>query len=156
MFASGSDGKEPLGFAAVADVRPFNALHYDLDVVGSLGDVTSPPYDVIDAAQRAALLERSPTTWSRSICRRPRTGQDPDAALYAHAAETIDAWRAEGVLLEDSEPVLWALTQDYTAPDGSSNTRHGILARVGSRTTGPARSARTSARCRARRRTGST
>ena len=44
----------------MADVRPFNALHYDLGVVGSLQDVAAPPYDVIDAAQRAELLERSP------------------------------------------------------------------------------------------------
>ena len=52
-------GGKSLGFAAVADVRPFNALRYDLDRVGSLGDVVSPPYDVIDVAKRAELLERS-------------------------------------------------------------------------------------------------
>ena len=44
----------------MADVRPINALHYDLDVVGSLGDVAAPPYDVIDLEQRAELLRRSP------------------------------------------------------------------------------------------------
>ena len=37
----------------MADVRPINALHYDLGMVGSLDDVAAPPYDVIDAAQRA-------------------------------------------------------------------------------------------------------
>src|SRR4029077_21259360 len=42
-----------------------------------------------------------------------------------------DAWRAEGALVEDAEPSIWALTQDYTAPDGSSHSRHAILARVG-------------------------
>ena len=44
----------------MADVRPINALHYDLDVVGPLGDVAAPPYDVIDLEQRAELLARSP------------------------------------------------------------------------------------------------
>ena len=44
----------------MADVRPFKALHYDLDKVGSLDAVAAPPYDVIDAAGRAALLARSP------------------------------------------------------------------------------------------------
>ncbi|HTR88957.1 MAG TPA: DUF1015 domain-containing protein [Solirubrobacteraceae bacterium] len=42
------------------DVQPLRALHYDLSLVASLGDVTAPPYDVIDAHQRRALLERSP------------------------------------------------------------------------------------------------
>ncbi len=110
----------------MADVRPFNALHYDLDLVGALGDVTSPPYDVIDAGQRAALLERSPHNVVEVDLPQAEDGGDP----YAHAAETIEAWRSKGVLVEDSEPVLWALTQDYAAPDGSTHSRHGILARV--------------------------
>ena len=33
-------------------------------------------------------------------------------------------------MVEDPEPAIWALTQDYTAPDGSAHTRHGILVRV--------------------------
>src|SRR4029077_19147157 len=44
----------------MADVRPLNALHYALGKVGSLDAVLAPPYDVIDAAGRARLLERSP------------------------------------------------------------------------------------------------
>ena len=44
----------------MADVQPLRALHYDTAVAGPLADVVAPPYDVIDAGQRAALLERSP------------------------------------------------------------------------------------------------
>ena len=53
------------------------------------------------------------------------------------------------------EPSIWALTQDYTAPDGSTHTRHGILARVRVEDYGSGRSAPTSAPCRAQSRTGS-
>jgi uncharacterized protein (DUF1015 family) len=125
-------GAQPLGFAAVADVRPLDALRYDLDKVGALGDVVSPPYDVIDAALREELLGRSPFNVVEVDLPQPyeeigRGEGDP----YARAAETVAAWKGEGALVEDSEPALWALTQDYTAPDGSTNTRHGILARVG-------------------------
>ena len=42
----------------VAEVRAIEAVHYDLNVVGSLADVAAPPYDVIDAEKRAALLKR--------------------------------------------------------------------------------------------------
>src|SRR5580700_4992874 len=45
---------------AMADVQPLRALHYDTTVVGPLADVVAPPYDVIDASQRAALIGRSP------------------------------------------------------------------------------------------------
>ena len=117
----------------MADVRPLNALHYDLDVVGSLQDVAAPPYDVIDADQRAELLARSPYNAVAIDLPRPygasgpqETGGDP----YREAAETIEAWREAGALVDDPEPAIWALTQDYTAPDGSAHTRHGILVRV--------------------------
>ncbi|HEX6390247.1 MAG TPA: DUF1015 family protein, partial [Solirubrobacteraceae bacterium] len=44
----------------MADVQPFRAVHYDRERVGGLQAVVAPPYDVIDAEQRAALIARSP------------------------------------------------------------------------------------------------
>ncbi len=118
----------------MADVRPFTALHYDLGKVGSLDAVAAPPYDVIDAAGRARLLERSP--FNAVAIDLPKAfdpadpASDPEGDPYEEAARTIDGWRATGALVEDAEPTIWALIQDYTAPDGSSHSRHGILARV--------------------------
>ncbi|HEY0317262.1 MAG TPA: DUF1015 domain-containing protein [Solirubrobacterales bacterium] len=118
----------------MADVRPFKALHYDLDEVGSLDAVAAPPYDVIDAAGRARLLERSPHNAVAIDLPKPfdpaDPASDPEGDPYEDAGRTIDAWRAEGILVADSEPAIWALTQDYTAPDGTPHSRHGILARV--------------------------
>jgi uncharacterized protein (DUF1015 family) len=118
----------------MADVQPFKALHYDLGVVGSLDAVAAPPYDVIDAAGRAALLERSPYNAVAIDLPKPFDPADPasnpSGDPYEAAARTIDAWRADGALVADEEPSIWAMTQDYTAPDGSSHSRHGILARV--------------------------
>jgi uncharacterized protein (DUF1015 family) len=53
-------------------------------------------------------------------------GGDP----YKHAAETLEAWILQGVLTADHEPAIWALTQEYSGPDGSRRTRHGFLARA--------------------------
>jgi uncharacterized protein (DUF1015 family) len=118
----------------MADVQPFKALHYDLAKVGSLDAVAAPPYDVIDAAGRARLLERSPHNAVAIDLPKPFDPADPasnpSGDPYAEAARTIDAWRADGALVDDEEPSIWALTQDYTAPDGSSHSRHAILARV--------------------------
>jgi uncharacterized protein (DUF1015 family) len=118
----------------MAEVLPFKALHYDLGKVGSLDAVAAPPYDVIDAAGRAALLERSPYNAVAIDLPKPFDPADPDSNPsgdpYAEAAARIESWRSEGALVQDSEPSLWAMTQDYTAPDGSSHSRHGILVRV--------------------------
>jgi uncharacterized protein (DUF1015 family) len=117
----------------MADVRPIDALHYDLAVVGSLQDVAAPPYDVIDVDQRAELLARSPYNAVAIDLPKPygasgpqETGGDP----YAEAAEKVEAWREAGALVDDPEPAIWAMAQDYTAPDGSQHTRHGILVKV--------------------------
>jgi len=117
----------------MADVRPIYATHYDLDVVGSLQDVAAPPYDVIDTAMRADLLQRSPYNAVSIDLPKPygesgpqQTGDDP----YERAARAMEEWREEGALVADSEPAIWAMTQDYTGPDGTARTRHGILARV--------------------------
>ncbi len=118
----------------MADVQPLKAVHYDLAKVGGLDAVASPPYDVIDAAERAALLQRSPYNAVAVDLPVPFDPADPASRPvgdpYEDAARRIDAWRAEGVLEADAEEAVWALSQDYTAPDGTRHTRHGVLARV--------------------------
>ena len=49
---------------------------------------------------------------------------------YQHAADTLEEWVLSGVLSQDRDPTIWALTQEYEAPDGTTHTRNGILARV--------------------------
>jgi uncharacterized protein (DUF1015 family) len=118
----------------MAEVLAFKALHYDLGKVGSLDAVAAPPYDVIDAAQRAALLGRSPYNAVAIDLPKPFDSADPDSGPsgdpYAEAAARIEQWRSDGALAQDEAPSIWALTQDYVAPDGNYYSRNGILARV--------------------------
>jgi uncharacterized protein (DUF1015 family) len=110
----------------MAEVRPLNALHYNLAAVPSFAAVIAPPYDVIDPERRAALLGRSPFNVVEIDLPQAPEGGDP----YQHAAETIEEWTLQGILAADREPALWALTQEYSAPDGSRRTRRALLCRV--------------------------
>ncbi len=110
----------------MAEVRPLRALHYSLDSVSSLGEVVAPPYDVIDAPMRAALLERSPFNVVELDLPEGPSGRDQ----YEHAAQTLEAWTLQGVLSADREETFWALEQEYEGPDGSRHTRRGFLCRV--------------------------
>ena len=116
----------------MADVQPLRALHYDLAQVGPLGDVAAPPYDVIDAQQRAALVARSPHNVVEIDL---PDGDDP----YGHAAELFEAWQHSGVLVRDAEPAMWALEQRYRGPDGETRLRRGFFARVRVEDYGPGR-----------------
>lgn len=117
----------------MADIQPLRALHYDQTLVGELADVTSPPYDVIDAEQREELLERSP--FNVVAVDLPRGEPDP----YASAGELFEAWQMQGVVVRDPEPALWAHTQTYTGPDGHERTRKGFFCRVRIEGYGPGR-----------------
>jgi uncharacterized protein (DUF1015 family) len=121
----------------MADIQPLRALHYDQRVVGSLADVTSPPYDVIDAQQRAALLQRSPFNVVAVDLPKPDPGSDADP--YATAGDLFEAWQLQGAVVRDPEPALWVHTQAYTGPDGQTRTRSGFFCRVRIEGYGPGR-----------------
>jgi uncharacterized protein (DUF1015 family) len=120
----------------MADVQPLRALHYDAAVAGPLADVVAPPYDVIDASQRAELLERSP--FNVVAVDLPQAGVDA-ADPYEAARQLFESWRQEGVLVRDAEPALWAHIQDYTGPDGVRRSRRGFFCRVRIEGYGPGR-----------------
>jgi uncharacterized protein (DUF1015 family) len=113
----------------MADVQPFRTLRYDPEVAGPLGDLIAPPYDVIDAHARPAFAARSKYNVVELDL--------PDS--YEGAAQTLDAWRRSGVLVQEEEPAMWVLRQDYTAPDGGARTRTGFFARVRVEDYGPGR-----------------
>jgi uncharacterized protein (DUF1015 family) len=117
----------------MADVQPLRAIHYDPAVVGSLANVVAPPYDVIDAEQRAALLARSP----HNIVAIDLPEGEPDR--YTAAANLLETWQLQGALTRDREPAVWAHTQDYTGPDGRRLTRRGFYCRVRIEEYGPGR-----------------
>jgi uncharacterized protein (DUF1015 family) len=107
----------------VAEIEPLRALHYNLERTGGLQDVVAPPYDVIDAAQRAELEARSPYNVVR-------IDLPVGPAPYAEAGRLFGAWRKDGVIVADERPAFWALDQAYTGPDGFRRNRRGFLARV--------------------------
>jgi uncharacterized protein (DUF1015 family) len=117
----------------MADVQPLRALHYDTSVAGPLADVVAPPYDVIDASQRAELIARS--LFNVVSIDLPQGEPDP----YASAGELFESWQLQGALVRDREPAIWAHTQDYNGPGGARLTRRGFFCRVRIEPYGPGR-----------------
>jgi uncharacterized protein (DUF1015 family) len=119
----------------MADVQPLKALHYNLEKTGDLQSVVSPPYDVIDAEMRERLEAQSPYNVVRIDMPVAPDGGDK----YAYAAALLASWQADGAVVQDAEPAIWPLEQDYVGPDGRPRTRRGFLARVRVEEYGPGR-----------------
>jgi uncharacterized protein (DUF1015 family) len=102
---------------AMAVVKPFRAARYDEGIAGRLSSLVAPPYDVIDDAQRAELMARSPFNVVRLTL-----PDDPE-----DAARLWRQWEADGAIVRDEAPSFWALEQDYVGPDGVERMRRGLV-----------------------------
>jgi uncharacterized protein (DUF1015 family) len=103
----------------VPTVRPFRAFRYDTGVAGPLDALVAPPYDVISPGARLEYLARSPYNVVHLTL--------PDSPETA--ARDLEAWREQGVLVEDEQRYWW-VAQDYVGPDGVARTREGLAASV--------------------------
>jgi uncharacterized protein (DUF1015 family) len=108
------------------DISGFRALTYDPSRV-DLSHVATPPYDVIDAAQREMLAHRSPYSFVRIDVPEPDSGSE----RYRTAADRLAGWQTEGILRRDTTPALYRYHQEFT--DRELNrivTRKGLIAAV--------------------------
>jgi uncharacterized protein (DUF1015 family) len=94
---------------------PFRGLRYRRD---DLAAVTAPPYDVIDADERAVLAARSPHNAVRLLL--------PEGD-YDGAAAALRAWQAEGVLARDAEPAFYGYRMSFTDDHGRARSTRGYI-----------------------------
>jgi uncharacterized protein (DUF1015 family) len=93
---------------------PFPGLRYDPARV-ELAKVVAPPYDVVGPAERAALAARHSA--NAILVELPEPDSRNGSDRYVAAAERLAAWRADGILVRDPDPVFY--TYRMTVPDGS-------------------------------------
>ncbi len=119
------------------DIRPFRALRFEPSVVGDLAAVVAPPYDVIDAAERARLVARHPANVVRLDLPAVESG-DAEDDRYRRAARTLAAWRSDGTLRKDPHPSVYVYEQTYRVPGSDVvRTQRGFFARLKLEAFGP-------------------
>lgn len=114
----------------MADVRPFTAIRYATAHGADLSALTAPPYDVIDAAGREALLARDPhNVVALELPEGPLDPADPHSR-YAVVSRRWREWRDSGVLVTDDEPAVYVAEQSYEH-GGRTIRRRAFVAAVG-------------------------
>jgi uncharacterized protein (DUF1015 family) len=103
-------------------LAPFPAVRYDESSAGPLDQLLSPPYDVIDDEERAALEAQSPCNVVRLILPRESDG---GGSPYAAAAQLLTEWTDAGVLRPDTDAAIYV----YEMRAGDHVTR-GLLGAV--------------------------
>ncbi|MGO8870601.1 MAG: DUF1015 family protein [Acidimicrobiales bacterium] len=104
--------------------EPFAGVRYDVARV-DLSSVIAPPYDVIGPEERARLVGRHSANAARVELPEPdhREGLD----RYANADAQLNRWLAEGILVRDRSPSLYAYRM--TSPGGQAT--NGVIGALG-------------------------
>jgi uncharacterized protein (DUF1015 family) len=112
----------------MARIYPFRALRFNLAQVVAQ-DVVTQPYDKISPAMQEAYYQRSPYNLVRIILRLPELF-DRDGDIYVNAARDFSAWRASGILAQESQPCIFAYAQRFAVPGlpGVVRERRGFIA----------------------------
>ena len=111
------------------EIAPFAALRYSRRLGPDLSTLIAPPYDVLTAADKAALLARDPhNIVAVDLPHVPPESAGPDAA-YQQAATTLKQWVADGTMTLDQQPAIYVYTQEYEHA-GRRYTRRKFFARM--------------------------
>jgi len=106
----------------VARFEPFTGIRYDLRRC-RLDDVVAPPYDVIDAAQRAELAQRDP----HNAVHIDLPSEADGDARYEVAHHLLTTWLADGTLLIDERPSFTVYRMSATDDAGRERHTTGVI-----------------------------
>lgn len=115
------------GYSAVpmAKIRAFRGYRYDLGRAGQPSELLAPPYDVIDAEQRAELAGASPYNCVHVILPEAPPGATDPLAKYQAGAEAFRKLLSEA-LVRDDEPSFYVYYQDFVS-EGRRYVRKGFI-----------------------------
>ncbi|NUQ29372.1 MAG: DUF1015 domain-containing protein [Acidobacteriaceae bacterium] len=106
----------------MARIYPFRAFRYNPAKV-KLEDVVTQPYDKITPEMQDRYYARHPLNLIRVILGKHFPGDTEEGEnVYTRAADTLNAWRTDQVLVEEAEPAIYGYSQVYTVP-GTTETR---------------------------------
>ena len=113
----------------MANLFPFPAFRYDPARV-CLSQVVTQPYDKITPAMQAGYYHASPYNLVRIILGKHEPADNGQKNVYTRAARDFADWRRQGILRQDTQPSIYAYSQEFVAPGSSGGRleRRGFIA----------------------------
>ncbi len=96
------------------EIRAFPAIRYNTQRFGNdWSSLVAPPYDVLNADDKAALLRKSPHNIVEIDMPFVPPKQAGPPEVYQRANDVLQAWLADGVLVRDDRPAIYVYHQTY-------------------------------------------
>ncbi len=112
--------------ASVAEVRPFQGVHYNQRLIKDLSTVICPPYDIITPALQQELYHRSQYNFVRIEHGWELPQDTATDNKYTRSAATLKQWLKQGVLEVNKTPAIY-LHDHYFTYQGKEYRRRGII-----------------------------
>ncbi len=97
----------------MAEIRPFSGIQYAPELRPHLAELVTPPYDVISPEQQKNYYARHPNNIIRLELGQDEPGDDRLNNRYTRAAATFAEWRRQGILRQESRPVMYLYRQGF-------------------------------------------
>ncbi len=110
-------------------IRPFAAIRYNTASSRDLSTRLAPPYDVLSADDKRALLARDPNNFVELDLPHVPAKEAGPPAVYSAVHEKLQAWLRQGVLTHDSRPAIYPYFQRYSH-GGATYLRKKFFARL--------------------------
>ena len=108
------------------EIKAFRGWRYNPAKNKDLSKVFAPPYDIISPRQQKKLYEENPYNVIRLELGQDEAGDSENRNKYTRAADYLNDWKQNSVLIHEDQPALYVYVQDYVE-EGKQKTRLGFL-----------------------------
>lgn len=114
----------------MTEIFPFMGTRYNSRLIEDMKLVMSPSYDTLNPEAQQKFCQQHPNNILHLI---PRCSEEEDEEYnnsYLRIASTIQAWRRDGILVNDSHKSFYLYQQTYATPVCGRKTHRGIFALI--------------------------
>lgn len=113
----------------MAEIIPFKGILYNTKKIDNMGDVVTPPYDVISDQERLSYHDRHPHNIIRLILGNVTETDTHQNHWHKQASNTFHTWLSEDILIQDKQRALYLTALGFESGT-ESITRYGLIGLV--------------------------
>ena len=113
----------------MAKIIPFRGIFYNQHKIHNTAEVITPPYDIISERDQCNFYKQSPYNIIRLILGKSTKKDTDENNWYTRAANLLNRWLSEKILVQDTSPAFYLTTVDFTLGN-KRVTRYGLIALV--------------------------
>jgi uncharacterized protein (DUF1015 family) len=115
----------------MAIVAPFRGVTYNIDKIANIASIVCPPYDIISDDEQDAYYNKDSYNIVRLILGKRKMGDSDWDNRYTRAADLLNRWESEEVLVRNQFPSIYLTSIEYELPDTiKTKTRWGFIALI--------------------------